>query len=75
MGKHDAEWAEETNFPTRGHVGYLTQRGGPVYDSMGSMVTRLPLVLSTLFGQGVLEGATMLHFDCDRLATWLSEIN
>jgi hypothetical protein len=58
--------------PARGHVGYRSARGGPVYDSLGNMVTRLPLLWSKSVGTGVLEGtagmrigstAGMLHLE------------
>ena len=37
LSAHDAEWAscrgaEKCNFPARGHVGFRSKRGGPVYD-------------------------------------------
>ena len=49
LSAHDTQWADATNVPARGHVGYTTARGGPVYDSLGHLVTRLPLLSSTLF--------------------------
>ena len=63
LSRHDEVWASAPNMPARSYRGYSTTRGGPVYDSLGHLVTRLPMVRSTLFGQGVLEGTTSMSFD------------
>ena len=63
LTSHDAQWADATNMPARGHVGHTTSRGGPVYDSLGHLVSRLPLLSSTLFGMGVLEGTHTVRAD------------
>jgi len=60
---HHAAWAAASNFPARGHIGHRTARGGPVYDSLGNLVTRVPQVFSTLFGKGVLEGTKSMQRD------------
>jgi hypothetical protein len=76
LSLHDAAWAQANSMPTRGYLGYQTQGGGPVYDSLGHVVTHLPFLYSTLFGKGLLEGGVSLDEDARdnslvRLQRWL----